>query len=508
MKSRRKYNVRNWDNLDVSYNRIGRGGTAASGAFGDIPQQFIDKKYEQTKILEDPYETDNFNRSMLTYNGPDPELFEEEARRFDNHSAEQLSVRYSGARSELKPYHPDLFLGFTEADPRGTSTDPDMRKAVDQGRFRAQRYTRFYNDADYSVPESGLNEQQVIANKRKLFYNAKNRMKWFSTSKDGRHNGGPLGARLGQDIVHVTPDGQIIDLTDTNNHIHRGDKTTILSNYLPTGWYRTTDHEFKVAKYGIVYKSLNADDIDIRGLQNQTKRDNNELVEFRGNVLPKAIVQVMKRIATERTENLPAHFQLSMEEKIRTHKRQLKTTRKTQEGHTTDHDIVESMIVATKAQNNGSEEVRYAVQNAAVQSDNAHKLDFIMDNTRQNDKARRTLKHRQMSNTRTLIDTKDDTRNVANYSSKKVKNKSRIGYSNVDIGDMSERKYDAEISHHRRDFHNLMGRQDNIQSIYDYAGEADLNEFADHLSHRGRMENAANTRSLLDREDINHDMLF
>ncbi len=106
-----------WDNINVSSSRIGRGGTTASGALGDIPQEIINQKYETTDIYEDINEVDQYHRGMLKYEGPDTPNFEEEDIRRDNQSEARLNVHHHGSRSEYKPYHPRNFTGLTENDP-------------------------------------------------------------------------------------------------------------------------------------------------------------------------------------------------------------------------------------------------------------------------------------------------------------------------------------------------------------------------------------------------------
>ncbi len=188
-----------------------------------------------------------------------------------------------------------------------------------------------------------------IRDRRNGFYWGKDRMKWFSTSHDGRHNGGPIGARTVQDIARVTLDGQLKDLNQGRNHMHRGDKTTILSNYYPMGWYKTTDHNFSVAKYGNQYSSMSAADIDVRRQRGTVNLDHSKMVEYRDGVTSKALVATMKRIATERSASLPAHFQLSLEEKVRIVKQGKRpAAAKPHDDAHIDHDVVEAMVSATR----------------------------------------------------------------------------------------------------------------------------------------------------------------
>lgn len=499
MGRRREY----FDNLDVTENRIGRGGRAASGAFGDVPQEVIDYKYEVTDLYENEEEVDLFHRSMLTFGGPDPQNFEHEQTRYDNHSEERLNVRYQGARSEFKPYHPEIFTGFTERDPRGTATDPDMRKLYDQSRFRG-RYIRYYNDSDHSIPESGRDERDVIYDKRKMFYPVKNRMKWFSTSKDGRHNGGALGARMTQDINNLTTDGELIDLNKGRAHIHRGDKTTIKSNYLPMGWYRTTDHEFKVAHYGKVYKNMEAGDIDLRRAKGQAHADHSEIVEYRGSAVPKALVQRMKRIATERTENLPAHFQLSMEEKIRRYQTMDPKITKRKEESLGSQDMVDAMVTATKRSKqegvDASGAVKRASENTERERDNVETLINPMTNSsliiRRNDEAMRRAPD-VMVNGKSM--------EVHSYTGATLKeNRKMRNESSAEIRKRDGSAYDHEVNPDRVPYEKRMGRKKNTNRKGDFDGDGRFLDSGTLDRYNGKLENKAHTRSMMDYEDIEH----
>lgn len=339
---------------DASENRIGRGGTTASGAFGDVPQQLIDKKYEQTDIYEDVNELDTYHRGMLMHQGPDPALFEEEQVRRDNHSESRLNIRHHGSRSQFKPYHPEIFTELTERDPRGTATGPDMRKLVDQNRYRMSRYIKFYNDEDLSVPESHRSEAKVIKDKRNMFYWVKDKMKWFSTSHDNRAAGRTMGYKTGRDINLITNSAELIDLNVGRNHIHRGDQTTILSNYYPMGWYKTTDHRFSVAKYGPSYKMKKINDNDFRKIKNEIKPDHSDVVEWKESAQYKSIVHEMKRITTENTQRLPANYLLSIDEKIRSMTRVMKREGIKADDTTVDHKVIDQMVSAIRHAVTGS----------------------------------------------------------------------------------------------------------------------------------------------------------
>lgn len=489
-----------YDNIDSSESRIGRGGTHASGQFGDVPQYLVNRKYERTDLVEDPYETSSYQRGMLMHMGPDPQLFEHEQTRRDNHSEEKLNVRYHGARSEFMPLHPEIFLGFTEADSRGTQTEPDMRKLYDQSRFRG-RYHRFYPDNDDSVPESGRNEQQVIADKRKGFYWVKDALKIFSTSHDGRAAGRPMGAKRGYDIDLVTDDGQLKDLNYGRNHIHRGDKTTILSNYYPMGWYRTTDHEFKVAQYGVLYKSARAADMDLRGIMNETEIDGPNPIVYRDNLLPKAAVHKMKRIVQERDQKLPAHFQLSIEEKVRNLKRPTQVNKRSADaaaGVRTEHRVVASMVDATRAVRRGEADpnmMARSVEQSAVTAQLAEQQANAITPTNEAFGGRDKGISRRRTTAASDFGT---TRQTKDYSGAKPKRRNaNADATQAPLTNYDGEDWDAHTLETRADFVSANGR---VQQDRHEAGDLD-NDFLDsyHMNRsNGRMEDRATTRQLMD----------
>ena len=298
------------NNFDVSENRIGRGGTMASGEFGDMPQSLLNKKYEQTRIYEDPYETETYFRQMLTYTGPDPTSFEEEEARRNTFSEDKLKLRYHGGRSEFEPRHPEAFFEMTEHDPRGTTTDPDMRKAYDQHRYRG-KYIMFYNDA---VPEAYRSESRVIRDIRSGFNAIKSRFKIFDTSKESFANAG-VQTMKGQQQKYFAEDTKRDGINVDGRSIHRGDKTIVLSNYYPMGWYNTTDHDFRVAQYGKMNSSKKMGEVDYRYVQDNTENDVT-MYSFKDNTIPLSMIHTMQRLATELTDKPSANFEMSVEGKL------------------------------------------------------------------------------------------------------------------------------------------------------------------------------------------------
>lgn len=63
----------------------------------------------------------------------DPLFEEDKTRRNPDQSRERLNLRFNSSRgtTDALPVHPEMFMGFVDADARGTVNDPDMRKMND-----------------------------------------------------------------------------------------------------------------------------------------------------------------------------------------------------------------------------------------------------------------------------------------------------------------------------------------------------------------------------------------
>ncbi len=463
----------------------------ANNGYGPTANNALARKFDVTPMYENASQLNNYQRNMLMHQGPDPILFEEEAKR-DNQSESRLNIRHHGSRSKFVPYHPEIFTELTERDPRGTSTDPDMRKLADQAKFRVSRYTKYYNDSDNSVPEQSRSEARIIRDKRDMFYWIKDRMKWFSTSKDGRAAGRTMGYKKGKDIENITLDGQMIDLNNAP-YTHRGDHTTILSNYTQ-GWYNnTTDHIFSIAKYGPLYSHMDLNKVDLRGAQDAARLTHSEIVEYRGNLLPKSVVYTMKRIATERTEELPPHFQLSLEEKIRPMTRVNKFTGQTTNDYDYDHVIVENIVNATRRNVQHSEQSGIVVRANEESADRDGREDLNV-----NIKPSETFYDRPDNKFRrnTNVHTQKVEYEILDYSG--VTPKERNNY----MSNREQNKFHVEnrVSQHRVRYEHQVGKRQKNSNRKQYRGDLNIDEFNTLDRRVGKMENKSTSRRMLSAE--------
>lgn len=237
------------------------------GQSGTIPYDEYLRKIQQTDLREDPNQYENYLRKQLSDFRPDDPFFESDQVRDPNDrgsgfgSRERLSLRYSGARSEEEPYLPDgTFLDheFMERDPRGTQNTPDFASARKQREARG-KFIKFYNDEDFSVPETGVNPVQMVALIRGAQQQFKDRFKNFDESMDSWHNGSAALRGSDSHVAMVTTDGTIVNLADATQAL-RQDPVNVLSNRTAAMLRHTAaDHRVKTSKYGIVRPTMNID---------------------------------------------------------------------------------------------------------------------------------------------------------------------------------------------------------------------------------------------------------
>jgi hypothetical protein len=218
-----------------------------SGQYGSIPYADLRNKYEVTSMGDSaPAALYEEMRSGLRDMSCSTTFFESDHKREDNHSETFLSLRHTGHRTGETPDAPDLFLELTGRDPRGTSTDPNMRLMADQAWSRRDRH-RFFSDSDHSITEREKRPQVLIAQLREQFELIKQRLKIFSTSREGQSTN--LGQKRQGD--RATTDAQAgISERDEVLAAIRQQSISGNANMLSLGWEQTGDARFKVAALG------------------------------------------------------------------------------------------------------------------------------------------------------------------------------------------------------------------------------------------------------------------
>lgn len=232
------------------------------GKSGSMPIDYLLRKQQQTCIYESPYMVEDYQRGLLRDFKPDTPFFASDQPRggVDKNgtprggyqSTATINLR-SGARTLTDSYLPEgtfLDYQFTEKDPRGVALDPDYRKGVDQQYSRKDLYN-YRDDSDNSVPEQGVNPWVMQSNIRNSQVSTKEYLRIFSTEFDNFTNGiiGP-GFNPPVSVAENVQDDQVIKDPAHAPNRTRMDVTNNLSNDTSIGWRRTTDHRFKVEKYG------------------------------------------------------------------------------------------------------------------------------------------------------------------------------------------------------------------------------------------------------------------
>lgn len=226
-------------------------------------QVILDKYLPNDDDLDDVIDMDDHNRGVLMDTGPEKLTFASDAPRRNNHSSTLINLRETGMRYKSEPRHHDINLSFTDKDPRGTTTDPNL-SLMKEHTWRRKNNHKFVNDADYSVPSGTLSEAQIVKNKRNAReYVAKNYYKDFTTSKDGWGHSYHQGNSKGSKVQYTENSKQIMNLNSENNMNKRRDISTMISNTLPIGHLTTTDNVFNVANYNALYTQSDAAEKDI-----------------------------------------------------------------------------------------------------------------------------------------------------------------------------------------------------------------------------------------------------
>lgn len=223
--------------------------------YGAIDEGMVARKYEETAFYEDRSLVDDMHRETLMDFRPDQASLESDQARRDYQSTSRIRLRESGSRGD-DPEHPEIFIGFTDRDPRGIMTDPDYKELTKQAWSRRRFIeAKMYNDDDNSVPSQGIRPEKMQYMIKHSYPEFKKRFKNYSTSKEALKPGmHPVSTRVGSEVDKLYAKSERMDNLIPDGVEFRKGKTTEMSNNINIGWWRTTDHEFKVAQYGKLYK--------------------------------------------------------------------------------------------------------------------------------------------------------------------------------------------------------------------------------------------------------------
>lgn len=175
--------------------------TRKSTNYGGIPYTHIMQKLEETDMGE--YDNDEYDdngveykyrslaRSEIIDRNPDKPAFEaDQARRNPTMSRQKLNLQYNSTRgnSAELPSHPEMFMGFMDADPRGTMTDPRLEKMRDYmtGAKAARMQVPMGNNDDNLIVERPMTNMEIDENRKRGHLFTRQNLKVFSRDRLGQ----------------------------------------------------------------------------------------------------------------------------------------------------------------------------------------------------------------------------------------------------------------------------------------------------------------------------------
>ncbi len=172
--------------------------------YGGAPHDIILRKLEETDpkyldpnrpLAEDSY--DDYARTEMVDWSPDAPYHESDHPRRDGSlSRSIINLRYNGTRGSRPelPRHPELFYGFTDRDPRGTSTDPRLNEARRHVETRTPgKVVRMGNNDDHHLAERPWTGQDISYGAKEVHRRLKNNTRVFLNEK--------IGKALGRNLI-------------------------------------------------------------------------------------------------------------------------------------------------------------------------------------------------------------------------------------------------------------------------------------------------------------------
>ena len=153
-------------------------------------QPYGDGDGDADEMFDDGGGYDSYVRAEIIDWTPDPAYLESDQQRRDpSLSRSQINVRYNGNRGnyDYLPQHPEIFIGFTDNDPRGAQLDPLLNEARGQMTARAETITvRMGDNDDNHTAERPWTNQSISYGMKEVQRRTQKNMKIFSTTREGR----------------------------------------------------------------------------------------------------------------------------------------------------------------------------------------------------------------------------------------------------------------------------------------------------------------------------------
>ncbi len=236
------------------------------GTYKYIDDEKLKKKFEVTSVLENTSNVlDTYYKNTLKDFTPETPSFAYEEKRKNTDSVGKLNLHLYGRRNTTEPFQNDLFLGFTDKDPRSIHTGPLMGKYQEQIWKRKDDYKySFKDDADNSIHSKGISESTMQKNKKITYSGFKDRYKNFEESNDAWTVGiKPIKSDKSK-VTLYEKDNTITNLADIKDLANRRDAVIDKSLVtLPVGWNSVPDQKYKIASYNKLLAQKSIKDINI-----------------------------------------------------------------------------------------------------------------------------------------------------------------------------------------------------------------------------------------------------
>jgi hypothetical protein len=275
------------------------------GTYRYIDNDKLKNKFEVTSLLEPSNLLDSYYKNTLKDFSPDAPTFAYEESRKNTDSVAKLNTHYYGRRNATEPFQNDLFLGFTDKDPRSIHNEPLMGKYQEQIWHRKDDYKfSFKDDSDNSIPTAGISESQMQKNKKISYSGFKDRYKNFEESNDAWTNGFNIIKSDKSKVYLHDVDDTIPNLSNIQDLQNRRDYiSTISLEALPVGWNSLPDQKIKIAKYNQLFKNFNLKDINIIKNKNEQLKDNKNRTLDTEQQLLKQLILFTENIKNKKKDN-------------------------------------------------------------------------------------------------------------------------------------------------------------------------------------------------------------
>jgi hypothetical protein len=154
----------------------------------------------------------NYARDELTDWNMEKPFLESDAPRKSSAYKDKLNLRLNATRGSYPdlPKHPELFMGFTDRDPRGTSGDPRFEGFRRDMMHRVEKFAQMGNNADGGISERPWTGQSISYAQKETMKRVGRNTKVFNYSVESQARGYnplfPLDTSFGYEMQRQSED--------------------------------------------------------------------------------------------------------------------------------------------------------------------------------------------------------------------------------------------------------------------------------------------------------------